>query len=145
MARCKVCGRQTERLDSVLCEDCYARGAYNEEKDIRNRGGCFITSACVSAMNLPDNCYELETLRAFRDNVLLTDDSGKKLVKKYYKIAPEIVSMIDKDSKRKEIYRKVYAEIKNIVSLIEQKKKSEAIREYSKIVDNLQSRYTIAS
>ena len=33
-------------------------------------GGCYLTSACMYSKGLPDDCYELETLRNFRDTWL---------------------------------------------------------------------------
>ena len=40
---------------------------------------CFITSACVSAMGKTDICDELLQLRAFRNDILLSNENGKML------------------------------------------------------------------
>src|ERR1700741_227015 len=56
---------------------------------------CFITTACVNYYGLDDDCYQLETLRKFRDNFLLKSPKDKKLVEQYYILAPTIVSKIE--------------------------------------------------
>ena len=33
-----------------------------------NDSGCFLTTACIRAKGLPDDCMELQTLRAYRDD-----------------------------------------------------------------------------
>ena len=55
---------------------------------------CYITTAACTALGLPDECEELQTLRWFRDNVL-TDEAGLALVGRYYEQAPAIVRAID--------------------------------------------------
>lgn len=124
-----------------LCSYCY-------EKEQRRREagtGCFITSACVSSMDLPDDCYELETLRSFRDNTLLGSDEGKRLVKHYYHIAPQIVERIEEDPSKMALYKAIYRKIRHILQLIEHSKDEEAIREYGQMVEDLQQKYCVAS
>lgn len=45
--------------------------------------GCFLTSACTEAHGLPDDCYELTTLRKYRDSILAKQtggsDGGKRI------------------------------------------------------------------
>lgn len=57
-------------------------------------GGCYLTSACVEAMGLADDCCELCTLRDFRDNWLARQDGGRAQIEEYYQIAPLIVEAI---------------------------------------------------
>lgn len=56
---------------------------------------CFITTAVCKSQNKPDDCSELVTLRAFRDDFMLATDEGFALVERYYEIAPKIVAAID--------------------------------------------------
>ena len=58
--------------------------------------GCYLTTVCVEHKGLPDNCYELETLRNFRDNYLVSSEGGKEIVQHYYKVAPEMVQKLKK-------------------------------------------------
>ncbi len=62
----------------------------------RNSGlGCFITTAICGNDDKPDDCYELETLRDYRDNYLAKQPDGEKLISEYYEIAPGIVARIN--------------------------------------------------
>jgi hypothetical protein len=59
---------------------------------------CFLSSACLISLGLPDDCFELTTLRQFRDRHLLASPEGRRLVEDYYRIAPTIVTRIGTDS-----------------------------------------------
>ncbi len=67
-------------------------------------GGCYITTATCEEYGKPDNCYELTAFRNFRDNWLVHQPDGKKLIERYYKSAPAIVDMINRQENRTEIY-----------------------------------------
>lgn len=69
---------------------------------------CFLTSACVRAKNLPDNCYELQTLRNFRDDYMKNSDEGNLLIEQYYEVAPNIVKKINTLHNQKEVYNYMY-------------------------------------
>ena len=73
--------------------------------------GCFLTSACVEAKGLPDDCYELRTLRKFRDEYLAKQKCGKCEIAHYYRVAPIIVEEIKKSSNAMAIFEKIYAEL----------------------------------
>src|SRR5574344_308766 len=70
--------------------------------------GCYLTSACMSYLkkDFDDNCYELTTLRWFRDNFVSKED-----VEHYYTMAPIIVEAINKDEKANIIYEHIYDDI----------------------------------
>ncbi|WP_420409294.1 CFI-box-CTERM domain-containing protein [Hoeflea sp.] len=55
---------------------------------------CFLTTACVRHIGLEDNCFELETLRAFRDNRLVQMVGGAADIERYYREGPVLVSRI---------------------------------------------------
>lgn len=65
---------------------------------------CFITTAICKASGLPDDTWQLQLLRKFRDDYLLTTDEGCDLVQRYYDLAPRIVEAIDKLSNASSIY-----------------------------------------
>lgn len=73
-----------------------------------NSGGCYLTSACVEARGLPDDCMELTTLRNFRDNWLKKQPSGLAEVAEYYAAAPGIVEKINSQPNAKEIWIGLY-------------------------------------
>jgi hypothetical protein len=63
---------------------------------------CFLTTACVERAGLPDDCFELSTLRRFRDEVLSHLPGGTDDIALYYRHAPAIVTSIvsTKDASR---------------------------------------------
>jgi len=76
-----------------------------------NSDGCYLTTACVEAKGLADDCMELETLRDFRDTYIKNMPGGKSEVAQYYKIAPVIVSRINTLPNAKEIWKDVFSEL----------------------------------
>lgn len=82
--------------------------AYILDDNRQESEDCFLTSACTFSKQLPDNCYELQTLRTFRDEYMKSFDRGNKLVEDYYQIAPPIVKKINQLPNKKEIYEYMY-------------------------------------
>lgn len=70
-------------------------------------GKCFITSAVCHSLGKADNCYELTTLRSFRDSWLYVQPGGKELIEEYYRIAPGIVDAIDSQPNSPAIYQSI--------------------------------------
>ena len=83
----------------------------NKNNSSGNSGGCYLTTACVEAKGLPDDCTELQTLRAFRDGYLAGQPNGKAEIEAYYKMAPGIVEAINQKANAKEIWNDVYNEL----------------------------------
>lgn len=106
---------------------------------------CFLTTACVHYFHLPDNAYELETLRNYRDTYLLAQKDGRDLVKEYYRIAPALVIKIENDTERATIYAFIYSEIKKACSEIQNQAYEVAKCTYKKLVETLQKRYTLTT
>jgi hypothetical protein len=71
-------------------------------------GGCFITEACAESLGLADDCYELTTLRNFRDTYMSTN--AESLIDEYYDTAPKVVAFIKRQgkSKSKLIFTELY-------------------------------------
>ena len=104
--------------------------------------GCFLTSACVEAKGLPDDCYELTTLRAFRDGYMRSLPEGASDICEYYHTAPGIVEKIRQLPNATEIFNKIYDElVLPCVHLIENGKKQEAYAAYRNYVKKLQVEY----
>lgn len=74
-------------------------------------GGCFVTTACISARNLPDDCYELETLRKFRDTYVVLQPTGEADIALYYEYAPTIVKKISELPNGNQIFCDLYQEL----------------------------------
>ena len=88
---------------------------YNDCPHYNNRssgsGGCYLTSACVKAKGLGDDCDELTCLRNFRDNYLRNIENGQEEIDSYYAIAPEIVDRINQREDAQELWDSVYTEL----------------------------------
>lgn len=107
-------------------------------------GGCYLTSACMYAKGLPDDCYELETLRKFRDTWLKSTEEGKAVIKQYYEIAPKIVSAINDTKDSKSVYEMLYEKmVKPCVDFIEQNKYQETMELYRDMTLQLKKEYVL--
>ena len=91
------------KYDYDRCPIYRNEGYINDTED-----GCFITSACVEAMGLPDDCEELTTLRQFRDNWLAKQPGGQEEIEEYYRIAPRIVKAIRTKNEAKDVFSSIY-------------------------------------
>lgn len=79
--------------------------------EVQDNGGCYLTSSCINYFknNFDDNCYELKTLRWFRDNFVLKED-----IEHYNKTAPIIVFAINNSPNSNALYNYIYD---NIISV----------------------------
>ena len=102
---------------------------------------CFLTTACVRFYGLPDACYELNTLRAYRDNYLMKDAEGKALVREYYEVSPRILKRIEASHAGATAYAYIYGEIKRACRQIEAAKLEESKRTYINMVNTLSALY----
>ncbi|MEO1126844.1 MAG: DUF4157 domain-containing protein, partial [Cyanobacteria bacterium J06639_16] len=140
----KLGNRYTLDLDT-------AKGAAEEDKQEmlklydpnakKKKGGCFITTACVKAKGLADDCEELTILRQFRDNYMYSISNGSDMISEYYKIAPEIVDRISKLPDGKRIFVELYDQVVKSVNLVKAGKNEAAMQNYISIVRDLKNRY----
>lgn len=108
-------------------------------------GGCFLTTACVRAKNLPDDCDELETLRIFRDFFMMSTEQGRVDVEYYYEIAPSIVTVVNSLPNADEIWNALFNQvITPAVNLVKCGKLDDAYQLYKNCVSQLQSRFISA-
>jgi hypothetical protein len=70
--------------------DRTSKGLANYRKAMKAGSGCYISTAAYGTPLAP----ELDTLRGFRDRVLLPTPTGKLLVDHYYRTAPEIADRL---------------------------------------------------
>jgi len=104
--------------------------------------GCFITTACVQAQGLPDNCLELQKLRVFRDQYLIKIPYGHFIIKEYYRISPLIIQEINKRGNPECIYQDIFEKwIAKALVLIDTGKKEEALLTYIEMVKQLSQKY----
>lgn len=106
--------------------------------------GCFITTACVNYFGLDDNCYQLQTLRKFRDNYLLKSTDSESLVQQYYTVAPKIVRCIENAENKDHIYNSIFNEINNACAAIEKGQFGSAKDIYKTIVHQLMTYFKLS-
>lgn len=99
---------------------------------------CYLTTACVSEMGLPDNCNELSKLRFLRDNYILKTAEGQEMIKEYYRKAPLVVKSLNKLKNRSGIYRHIYHDLISFsVRMIENGNYEEATEYYKSYMQAL--------
>lgn len=132
-------GRVVEKaLDKVAdkIDDWFSRGPFGGGRS--SGGGCYITTATCEYLNKPDDCYELNQLREFRDNWLANQEDGKALIEQYYNTAPQIVSTINQSKNKDKIYTTIWNEyLSKCLTLIEDKRYEECKSLYIKMVEHL--------
>jgi hypothetical protein len=96
--------------------------------------GCFLTIACTQARWLPDDCYKLQTLRRFRDEVLPAYPRGEEIVREYYELPPRIVNAIQRKANASEVLKVLYDEIETAAQLIDSARHEEAFELYLSMV-----------
>ena len=57
-----------------------------DDKCVPPAKGCFLTTACCEVLGLPDDCFELRTLRRYRDETLAAMPGGNAAIAAYYRI-----------------------------------------------------------
>ena len=102
--------RNPERIDlstyKLWCKDnCIKCPTFNLKDSDR---WCFLTTACCEYMSKSDDCWELETLRAFRDGYMNSCEEYRLLVQEYYTIAEPIVKAINSREDAQEIWSSLY-------------------------------------
>jgi hypothetical protein len=74
-------------------------------------GCCFLTTACCEAIGLPDDCFELSTLRRYRDEVLAHMRDGPGEIERYYALAPAILRAMREQGGERELLRLYFSRI----------------------------------
>lgn len=101
---------------------------------------CFITTAVCEKLGKPDDCFELTTLRKYRDTWLINSDGGEELIKEYYRIAPLIVSKIKISDKYEELCQHLLETYINpCLDLIANSKNEECRDKYIEMVNYAKS------
>ena len=90
-----------------------------------------MTSACIRARGLPDDCEELMTLRRFRDEWVANTPQGSGEIREYYRLAPQIVKAVNARPDAPEVWDRIYRElVLECMDLIRKGKSGETYRLY---------------
>lgn len=112
------------------------------EPEKKDDSGCYLTTACIRALNtsFDDDCYELTTLRKFRDTFVKKEHP--EAVREYYDVAPKIVESINRRPDSQKIYCKIYEDlVLGTLRLIEEGSSEDAYSLYRNYSINLASDY----
>lgn len=152
MGRCKDCQNAEEYRNGIYCS--YYRQVYDPYDGCTDHfvarygstgGGCFLTTACVEAKGLPDDCYELTVFRKFRDTYLKSTAEGSKDVRTYYRVAPRIVDAINQEPNALAWYEEIYCElITPVLCLIENERYEDAWQNYRQYVQKLCEQFNVS-
>jgi hypothetical protein len=95
---------------------------------------CFLTTACIRARGLADDCWELTILRKFRDLYVASSDEGKCAIAEYYSFAPTIVQAINRCGRAELVYAEIYENlVAPSVNLILARRFQEALDHYKRV------------
>lgn len=140
---CSTCSQRhncyVKRVDgNQRAFDCIG---YSQDRE-QSSGGCFLTTVCVEYYNKPDNCYELETLRKFRDTILIKSKE-EELIREYYIFAPSIAARL-KEKNSKEDYEYIYSMILNCIECIKKNDNQTAMNIYYEMFLRMKNKFLIS-
>lgn len=105
-------------------------------------GGCFITTTVFLTLNKDDNCYELSTIRKFRDEFMKKNELMRNDIFEYYEISPRICNAIDKLDNREYEYKQIWKNwLKLALRYIENNNNNDAYRIYKEMMFSLKKRF----
>lgn len=113
----------------------------------RTRSLCFISTACIEARGLPDDCYELRILRLFRGEYVRKLDEGETVLADYREKAPRIVAAINALGEKRagEVWDELYERgVARSVNLIVNGMWDEAYDLYRSMCRELEERFLTA-
>ena len=102
-------GKEVTPIATSIDDGIHDAGSWiddNVTSKVSDALGCFITTAVCKYYHKPDDCYELETLRTWRDSWLIAEHPEE--IKKYYAEAPLIVARIEARSDAGEVFQSFY-------------------------------------
>lgn len=139
----EIIKRMTEAWNEKMPGGKIAYSCYdNIRKGFRRSVFCYITTAVCRSLGRPDDCYELNTLRSYRDTYLLSTGEGRQMVEEYYNIAPTIVKRIDRKEDACRIYQDIWKTyLSPCISLIENGENEKCRDLYTDMVRKLEAQY----
>lgn len=117
-------------IDKDLSLEHYKRPKPKENSNRTSSDGCYITTAVCDFLGKEDDCYELQTLRWFRDHWVEKMGKGHEYIRLYYDTAPQIVTCIQHDSNKDIILSKLASKIQDAVNFINRERYQEAFDVY---------------
>jgi len=124
-------------------QSSFNRFLANSRKNFESSGGCYITTACVETMGLPDDSLIMQTARAYRDESMNQKSGGTEMINRYNKIAPFIVAGIKTRPNSEQIFKNIfYDDVLPTISLIIEGKNIEAFCFFKNSFERLRYQYS---
>lgn len=124
--------------------DSEIKSAMEYSREHTSSGGCYITTIICDTLKAPEKNTFIETLRAFRNNVLQNDEKYKDILVEYDIVGPIIAQNISNDPLKYQIAANTFFKyIKPITKLIKSKNYDEAINSYKDMTNKLKNFYNI--
>ena len=107
--------------------------------------GCFLTTTICDMLGFDDNCYGLNVMRNFRDNVLVNDSRYYPLLAEYEIVGPVISENMKNDDHGVEVAEYYFENyIYDIVMNLSTKKDyNEAVEKYVEMVTDFKRMYGV--
>ncbi len=110
---------------------------------IDSGGGCFITTATLTALGRSNDCPELNTFRSFRNEWLPHQPGGLEAIEEYYRSAPGIVAKINSQPEPIQIYLQIWTDtIRPCLDLLTHCQYDQVRSIYESAIRSLKDRYT---
>lgn len=123
-----------------------ARDGKDFDPPEKKSSGCFLTTACITALGGTENCRELVILRRYRDSYLSTRPDGAATIDHYYTIAPRIITAIRRTPNPKHAFESIYTTlVAPAVDMIEHGEFERAFTHYRAEVIRLEETYSSQS
>ena len=107
-----------------------------------SNSSCYITTAVCTSFGKPDDCYELQAFRGFRDDWLKKQADGESLIQEYYETAPQIIEKIDLRADSATIYQHIWEiYLSKCLSFIETKEFERCKQQYICMVEDMRHKY----
>lgn len=143
----KVRNWKSEKIRKVQAKKVhYERREYSSSSSSSSSSGsfCVITSAACAALHKPDDCEELNALRAYRDKMKSENPVIAALIEEYYRVAPLLVRRMDLESEAEKIYAELWKQsIAETYRLIQAGENLRATSIYIEMVQELCRRYGV--
>jgi hypothetical protein len=117
-----------------------AEKRYTMRQTWTKKSGCYLTTACVEARGLSDDCHELTVLRQFRDGYIRSITGGEALISEYYETAPTIVTYLKAAPNGAKQLDEIYQRIVEVVKAIDEGRLAEALAAYIDVAFDLKGR-----
>lgn len=111
-------------------------------KEREDGGGCYLTTIMCNILGYADNGKMLNTLRFFRDNIMIKDSTYNHILLEYDVLGPKIAQCIEVDKNKLKIAMKMKKDyIVPICGLLEKSNYVKAVEMYTEMVIKLKEHY----